>query len=71
MTGEESLISGAFLKRLSKASALADAQFNEAEKIVTYTMGIGGTHPQREVIIAMVMQTLATNLNAVISTNSQ
>ena len=49
---------------LDKAALLTVEQIDEAEAVLS-EMGIGGTHPNREYLLAMTMQTLATNLHTV------
>lgn len=65
MPSEDRSITPGMMLRMTRATAVTEAQYLEAERIATSIIGVGSKHPDREVIIATLMQVLATNLNAV------
>jgi len=48
---------------IEKSTLITIEQVSKAEQILLQ-MGVGGTHPQREYLMSLVMQTLATNFLA-------
>lgn len=48
---------------IDKATLITVEQVDKAAEVLLQ-MGVGGTHPQREYLLALVMQTLATNFLA-------
>lgn len=55
--------------RMEKAAQITELQANKAQAILT-EMGVGGQHPDRASILASVMQTMAINYLATVTTAS-